>query len=321
MEQTIIKNQPKRHSSITNFWQSVHKDWLFWVLICGFGLLGLGIYVLVRKDGNRGVFILPYLILAILFIIVPLVFLFIQAFISFEGGFTFNNFLSFSEMGGWSLLWRSIRIAGITTLICLVIAYPVALILSSKEMKVPLIVIMFFIVPMLINVVLRTFALREIFMWIERAVRESRGEVFNLSDDFKIITALILDYFPFMLLPIYTILRTQDKSLQEAAADLGASKIRVFLKVVLPLSVAGIISGIMMVFLPAISNFAIPYIVMEFFNAESQLLGNLIWHQFSSRTTYNVGAAYGLILLLLVATSVAIITKFTKGKAKGGISF
>jgi len=270
---------------------------------------------------QRGYFVLPYLFLAAIFIIVPLIILFVQAFMSFEGDFTFDNFRSFSEVGGWSLLWRSVQIAGLTTLICLLIAYPVALILSSKNLKVPIIIIMFFIVPMLINVVLRTFALREIFIWIERLVRESRGEIFHLSDNFKIVTALILDYFPFMLLPIYTILRTQDRSLSEAASDLGASKLRVFIKIVLPLSLSGIISGIMMVFLPAISNFAVPYVVMEFFNADYQLLGNLIWDQFSSRATYNVGAAYGLILLLLVATSVAIITKFTKGKAKGGISF
>ena len=174
---------------------------------------------------------------------------------------------------------------------------------------------------MLINVVLRTFALREIFMWIERTIAERRQEVFSLGDDFKIVTALVMDYFPFMLLPIYTVLRTQDKSLQEAASDLGASKVGVFFRVILPLSVAGIISGVMMVFLPAISNFAIPQIVLRVVGAESQLLGDMIWRQFGTSATYNMGAAYGLILLLIVVVSVTIITKFTKGKAKGGLAF
>jgi len=266
---------------------------------------------------KRGALVLPYFVLALIFVVTPLFILLVQAFISFDGGFTLSNITRVFTGGGLRLFLRSMYIAGVTTIICLVIAYPVALLLASKKIKVPLFIITLFIVPMLINVVIRTFALREIFLWIERSITRSRGEPFSLHNDFKIIVALCLDYFPFMLLPIYTVLRSQDWTLLEASSDLGASNIRTLTKVTFPLSIPGIISGITMVFMPAISNFAIPLIVIPVGDGSELLYGNRIWFMFGSRATYNQGAAYALFLLAVILVSFVLIAKLTKGKSKG----
>jgi len=266
---------------------------------------------------KRGALVIPYFVLALIFIVTPLFIVLVQAFISFDGGFTMNNITRVFTGGGLRLFFRSMYIAGVTTIICLVIAYPVALLLASKKIKVPLIIIILFIVPMLINVVIRTFALREIFLWIERSIAQSRGESFSLPNDFKIIVALCLDYFPFMLLPIYTVLRTQDWTLLEASSDLGASNIKTLAKVTFPLSIPGIISGITMVFMPAISNFAIPLIVLPVIDGSELLYGNRIEFMFRSRATYNQGAAYSLFLLAVILISFVLIAKLTRGKSKG----
>ena len=241
---------------------------------------------------------IPYGLFLAMFVILPLLVIVYYAFTDNTGAFTFANVVDFFTDGTKiSTLLISVLVSLIVTVICLLIAYPVAYILSKMNGRVAFVLLLLFIMPMWINFVLRAMAMKEFLFLINVPL----GSVAN-------IIGLVYDYLPFMILPLYSTLIKMDKSLEEAAADLGAGKVKVFTGVTLPLSMPGIISGAMMVFLPVMSC----YVITDAFSGSTgfTVIGKLIAWCFlgenGTMTNQHGGAMISLIMLvILFATMLA----------------
>ncbi len=244
---------------------------------------------------------IPYIIFLVLFVILPLIVVLYYAFTDGDGNVSFANFLHFFQNGKTvGTLVYSIIIALITTLVCLLIAYPVAYILAKGQYCGKNAFLMLFVLPMWINFTLRITALKEILTVIEG----------NLAyyQFFNTILCMVYDFLPFMILPLYNTLTKLDKNLIEAAHDLGANKVQVFFKVVLPLSVPGIISGVTMVFLPSMTN----YVVLDMVYNSTYIMGSLIGSYFSAYDWHN-GSVISIILLVMIFVVTMISNRFTDG--------
>ncbi len=255
---------------------------------------------------KRHYFAFPYFFLSAVFVVIPLIILFVYAFRGADGGFTFSNFGSFFQADVLSKLGNSLLVALATTAVCLILAYPIALILANSKFNKSMILVLLFILPMYINSMLRTYALKSVY------------DMVGMKNAFlKIVVAHVYDFFPFMLLPIYTVLVNMDKSYLEASTDLGANPLRTFARVTLPLSVPGIVSGILMVFMPTVSTFAIRDIVEK---KEFVLFGNAISDKFDSRL-YGAGAAYAMILLAMVMVTMLVSSRLSARRQRlaGGV--
>ncbi len=253
---------------------------------------------------SRNQLCIPYALFLIMFVLIPLLLIVYYAFVDKNGNFTFVNFIDFfTDTTKISTLLISILVSLVVTLICLLIAYPVAYILSRMSRKIAFILLLLFIMPMWINFVLRAMAMKELLSLIGIPL-----------GSFANIIGLTYDYLPFMILPLYSTLIKMDKSLEEAASDLGAGKIRVFKNVTLPLSVPGIISGAMMVFLPVMSC----YVITDSFSGSTgfTVIGKLIAWCFlgenGTMTNVNGGATISLIMLIIL-----FVTMLVTGGFKG----
>ncbi len=241
---------------------------------------------------------IPYGLFLIFFVIFPLLLIIYYAFTNGTGEFTFNNFISFfQDTTKISTLIISIFVSLLVTILCLLIAYPVAYVLSRMNGKTAFILLLLFILPTWLNFVLRAMAMKEVLSLIGIPLGNGAS-----------IIGLVYDFLPFMIMPLYSTLVKLDKSLEEAAADLGANKTKVFLNVTLPLSIPGIISGAMMVFLPVMSC----YVITDTFSGGSgfSLVGKLVAICFlgvgGAPIQINDGAALALVMLvIMVITMIA----------------
>lgn len=256
-----------------------------------------------RPKFKRTYFAMPYAVLGTVFVIVPLGIMAFYAFTGTDGSFTFSNFINFfSKPAMIKVLFRSLGVAAITTVVCLLISYPLALILASTKYNKTAILVLLFVLPMWINSLLRTYAVKIVFNLI--GLKSAYAAV---------VIGMVYDFFPFMLLPVYTILVNTDKSLMEASADLGANGLKTFLKIRLPLSLPGIMSGILMVFMPTVSTFAISDILGD---PSTYMFGNIINQWFGTQAGWHIGSAYSFILLVLIAITMFIANKLSGGKAQ-----
>lgn len=248
---------------------------------------------------NRKTFSVPYILFMTLFIVVPMIIILSSAFMNdTTGGFTFQNFASLAkDKVSFSVLGTSFGIGILTTLICFVLGYPVAYILS--KMKSGSVILILFILPMWVNFLIRTMALREMFY----SIRLNLGFT-------ALLIGMVYNHLPFMVLPIHTSLIGIDKSYSEAAKDLGANSFTAFIKVILPLTLPGIISGVIMVFIPTISSFAISELLG---GGKVQLFGDSINAKFM-HAQFGVGSVMSLIMLILVLISNFFISKINKGQ-------
>lgn len=232
---------------------------------------------------------IPYTVFLILFVLLPLIIVVFYAFSDGTGHFTFDNFISFfTSSRTIATLIYSLWVAFLTTLICLLLAYPTAYALARCGLNHSATLLTMAVLPMWINFTLRITAVKEVLDFLEG----------NLAY-YPFLNTLIgqtYDFLPFMILPIYTTLIHLDNGVIEAGRDLGASGHRLFLQVVLPLSKAGIISGITMVFLPAMTN----YVVLDMLYNSTYIMGSLIGSYFSAYDWHN-GSMISAILLLLIA--------------------
>lgn len=249
---------------------------------------------------SRKLLAIPYGLFLALFVVIPLLIIVYYAFTDRSGNFTFDNFVNyFGSSGGLAgffrssvckTIGRSFFIAVTSTILCLLIAYPVAYIIAKSKLRNKAAFLLLFIVPMWVNFVLRINALREMFDWLG---------TFNKSDNWNLVNTIIgmvYDFLPFMILPIYTTIIKIDKSYLEASRDLGATGAKTFLKITLPLSKAGIMSGISMVFLPSMTN----YVVSNWMsNNKTAIIGTLIEDAFEG-SSWADGSVLALILLLLM---------------------
>jgi len=247
---------------------------------------------------------IPYFIFLILFVVLPLILVVVYAFQSNEGGFTLENIGKFfSDSDAISTFALSLEVAIENTLICILLGYPAAYILADKKLNRSAVTIVLFILPMWINALMRTLATTELFNMLG----------FTLGKG-TLLFGMAYDYLPFMIYPIYNILQKMDKSYGEAAEDLGATPLQVFTKVTLPLSMPGVMSGVMMVFMPTVSTFAISEFLT---NNKIKLFGTIIQENINS-SMWNYGSALALIMLIIIGIT-SLFTSEDSNAAEGGL--
>lgn len=269
---------------------------------------------------KRNASLYPYLVWTALFIIVPLVLvIYFSLTVPTDAGvrFSLQNFKRFLEPIYIKVLWRSLRLAFIATAVCLIVGYPVAMILAGNAFSRKDTLVLLFVVPMWMNFLLRTYS------WM--ALLERRGIINTilarlglpqqslLYTESAVVLGMVYNFLPFMVLPIYTVLSKMDKSLIEAAQDLGANQWLVFWRVILPQSLPGVSSGITMVFMPAVTTFVISRLLG---GGQFTLIGNLIEQQFLFVGDWNFGSAISVVMMVFILISMAIMSRF-EGEEKG----
>lgn len=258
---------------------------------------------LITKRSN---WVIPYVLFLILFTVLPLLLIGVYAFKSNDGGFTLQNFVKFATQSeALNTFIYSIGIALITTVLCILIGYPAAYILSNAELNRNKTLVLLFILPMWINVLMRSLATVALFDFLHLELGEG-----------ALIFGLVYDFLPFMIYPIYNTLQKIDNSYIEAAQDLGANRKQIFTRVIWPLSIPGIVSGIMMVFLPTISTFAISEILTL---NNKRLFGSIIQDNIMMSDTMNYGAALSLIMLVIIAITSVLSNKEDDNINEGGL--
>ena len=250
---------------------------------------------------SRKLLAIPYGLFLAIFVLIPLFIIVYYAFTNDEGHFTleyirvfFNEngegFLGFFKSYNFKTIMQSLFISTMSTVLCLLIAYPIAYIIAKCKLKNKSVLLLLFIVPMWVNFVLRINALKELFVWLGTYNKSNGWNIVNT------IIGMVYDFLPFMILPIYTTIIKIDNSYLEAARDLGATGSRAFIKVTLPLSKAGIASGISMVFLPSMTN----YVVSNYLTFRNvKIIGKLIDDYFMGDLWHD-GSFIALVLLLFM---------------------
>ena len=239
---------------------------------------------------SRSWLAIPYALFLLVFVIVPLFFVLYYAFFD-KGKFSFDNFkLFFTSPINFEVIERSLLIAALSTVLCLLIAYPVAYIIAKSKIKNKSAILLVFIVPMWVNFVLRINALKELLSWMGLINKSAGWDIFNT------VLGMVYDFLPFMILPIYTTILKIDKSYPEAARERGANNAKVFLRVSLPLSKPGILSGISMVFLPSMTNYVVSNWLTD---TKVTIIGAFIDETFRN-DEWGYGSVMALILLVLM---------------------
>ena len=278
------------------------------------------------KNNRLSRFAIPYVIWMALFVVAPIIMVVIYAFSASVGGFTLDNF---AKMGTYTVVFtRSFKLALIATAICVLIGYPVSYKMSKEGPRFQRLAMVLIMLPMWMNFLLRTYS------WM--AILENNGllnqlfrkiglialynNIFGTDISFfrmsntqgAVVLGMVYNYLPFMILPIYSVIVKLDHRLIEAARDLGADSVTVFRRVTLPLSLPGVLSGITMVFVPAVSTFAISHLLG---GGKHLLLGNLIEMQFKG-SAYNpyLGSAVALVMMVIVVICMSVMNRFGEGE-------
>lgn len=271
-------------------------------------------------------FAVPYVVWMAIFVVAPIVIMTIYAFSSASGGFTLHNF---AQMGDYTEVFlRSFKLALIATAICLLIGYPVSYFISREGASFQRTANVLIMLPMWMNFLLRTYSwmtilennglLNQLFQKLGIIALYNRITGADLAffpmmnTQGAVVLGMVYNYLPFMILPIYSVIVKLDHSLLEAARDLGANSTTVFRRVILPLSLPGVLSGITMVFVPSVSTFAISQMLG---GGTELLLGDLIERQFLGGA-YNpqLGAAISLVMMIIVVVCMVIMNRFGEGE-------
>ncbi|MBR4728169.1 MAG: ABC transporter permease [Clostridia bacterium] len=253
----------------------------------------------------------PYAVWAALFIIAPLIFVVYYSFTDAAGAFTTENVSALSKYLPTFL--RSIWFGIVATLICLVIAYPTAYLISQKTENIQRTMVLLVMLPMWMSFLIRTYS------WM--AILEDENGIINgflanlglprvhmINTSFAVILGMVYNFLPYMIMPIYSVMAKLDRSMVEAAQDLGGSRLTVIRRCIIPMSMPGVVSGITMVFVPSVSTF---YISQKLGGGAFDLIGDVIERQFQQSYNYNLGAALSLVLMVLILISMAVMNRFT----------
>ena len=278
------------------------------------------------KNNRLSRFAIPYVIWMALFVVAPIIMVVIYAFSASVGGFTLDNF---AKMGTYTVVFtRSFKLALIATVICVLIGYPVSYMMSKEGPRFQRLAMVLIMLPMWMNFLLRTYSwmallennglLNQLFRKI--GLIALYNSVFGTDLSFfrmintqgAVVLGMVYNYLPFMILPIYSVIIKLDRSLIEAARDLGANSFQVFRRVILPLSLPGVLSGITMVFVPSVSTFAISKMLG---GGTEMLLGDLIEQQYMGGA-YNpqLGAAISLVMMVIVVICMVVMNRFGEGE-------
>ncbi|SFP45038.1 spermidine/putrescine transport system permease protein [Butyrivibrio proteoclasticus] len=249
----------------------------------------------------------PYMVWAFIFILVPLGMVIYYGFTTEEGFFTFENIATIAKPGYLKALIRSIRLALISTLVCLILAYPLGMILSSMKLTRNTYIVTLFILPMWMNFLLRTLT------WM--TLLEGKGVINTVLESIHlptiniintpsaIVLGMVYNFLPFMILPIYNSLSKIDENVINAARDLGADSLQTFLKITFPLSLPGVLSGITMVFIPALTTFAISSMLG---GSKILLIGNIIEQEFTQLYDWHLGSGLSIVLMIFIFINMII---------------
>ncbi len=258
-----------------------------------------------RRFNFRGSLCIPYGVFMALFVIFPLLLIFYYAFTDANGNFSLNNWATvFKSAENWKVIGATFMIAAITTVICILIAYPIAFILSNKKYNSNKVLVYIFLLPMWINFVIRTIGLKAL---VNAFFRFFLGADLTATYPYvAIVIGMVYDYLPFAILPLYNQMLKMDKNQIEAAADLGANPFQVFYKTIIPMTVPGIVSACMMTFMPTMSSYVIANKMSE---NTTKIIGNIIefWFgQSTSAISNHVGSALSLVMLMIIGISLLI---------------
>lgn len=256
---------------------------------------------------NKKLLSVPFLFWSGLFIIIPLIMVFYYGLTDKNGAFTLENIMAISSPEHLKALWEAVKLSVLSTIICLLLAYPLAMILCKSGSNKTSFMVLIFILPMWMNFLLRTFAwltLLEktgVINTLLKLVGLPTIEIINTPG--AIVLGMVYNFLPFMVLPIYNVLIKIDKNVINAARDLGANPIQTFMKITLPLSVPGIISGITMVFVPALTTFIISTILG---GSKILLIGNVIEQEFTQTGNWNLGSGLSIVLMMFIIFNMVI---------------
>lgn len=269
----------------------------------------------------------PYMVWMTAFIVIPMLLIVLYAFTTHGNSvmafqFTFDNFGKFFDPVFIKVMLKSMQVAIITTVICILIGYPIAYVISTVKDRWQTLLMLLVTIPMWINMLVRTYAWISILSdggLINSFLKTINvGPIKMMYTDFAVVLGMVYNFLPFMILSIYTSLAKMDKALIEASYDLGANNKQTFRKVIFPLSLPGVISGVTLVFLPAVSTFIIPKFLG---GGQYMLIGNLIENQFITVGEWNFGSAISLIMAMIIMLSMYMTRKMDKdivSEAQGG---
>ena len=255
----------------------------------------------------------PYFLWSLIFILIPLGMVFYYGLTDRSGAFTLNNIISITTAEHAKALWLALLLSLIATVLCLLLAYPLAMILCNMGVNQHSFIVLIFILPMWMNFLLRTMA------W--QTLLEKTGVINSIlnflhlpalriiNTPYAIVLGMVYNFLPFMVLPIYNALSKIDRSIIHAAKDLGADNIQVFFKITLPLSVPGIISGITMVFIPALTTFVISKLLG---GSKVLLIGNVIEEEFTQASNWHLGSGLSIVLMLFIIVNMVLSAIFDK---------
>ena len=262
----------------------------------------------------------PYAVWAVGFIIIPLILILYYAFTGEEGGFTLSNFAYVATKENIKALGLALWLSLLSTVLCLVLAYPLAMILANRNVNQTSFIVLIFILPMWMNFLLRTMAWQLIL---------SNNGVLNTLLGFlhlpkvhiiytfqAVLIGMVYDYLPFMILPIYNSLSSIGDDVVEAGKDLGASYFTILRKIIFPLSLPGVISGITMVFVPSMTSFVISNILG---GSNTLLIGNIIEQEFTYNFNWNLGSGLSFVLLVFTLISMGLMSVFDKSEGGNNI--
>ena len=264
-----------------------------------------------RRFNFRGSLCMPYAIFMALFVVFPLALIFYYAFTDTDGHFSFSNWGTvFTSAENWKVIGMTFAIAAITTVICLLIAYPIAYLLSNKKYNKNKVLVYIFLLPMWINFVIRTIGLKALVNFVTKSLFG-----FDITATYPyaaIVIGMVYDYLPFAILPLYNQMLKMDKNQIEAAADLGANPAQVFIKTIIPMTIPGIVSACMMTFMPTMSSYVIANKMSE---NTTKIIGNIIEYWFltsSSDVGEHIGSVLSLVMLMIIGISLIIEKNFDK---------
>ena len=263
---------------------------------------------------NKKLLGMPYYIWSAFFIVIPLLMVFYYGLTTRSGSFTFANIAAITQPEHIKGLFLALGLSMISTIICILLAYPLAMILSHMKVSSKSFIVLIFILPMWMNFLLRTLAWQTLLE--KTGVINSVLAFFNMpalriiNTPGAIVLGMVYNFLPFMVLPLYNCISKIDENVINAARDLGANAVKVFTKIILPLSVPGIISGITMVFIPALTTFVISKLLG---GSKILLIGNIIEEEFTQASNWNLGSGLSMVLMLFIIISMIITNIFDKG--------
>lgn len=324
---------------------NVSLPWWAWTLM-GLGLAAFAALIVLSVKRNRGMkrslFATPYVLWMIIFTVAPLIIIVYYAMTDSQGQLTMDNLRNFWDsnflrrmsaasesakaryavrgMSNIEPLTYSLWMAFLCTVICLVLAYPAALFMADRKLKNASAVVILFVVPMWMNITLRTYAMRILMVDNGPLINFLRMIGFRnaqlMDTPTAVLIGMVYNFLPFMVFPIYTVLSKLDPALLEAASDLGAGPRLSLIKVTMPLSIPGVVSGITMVFMPAVTTFTLNVMLG---GSKRLMLGNLIEQTFTKQNNWNMGSAMSLVMMALILLSLTILRKANPNNEGGGL--